>query len=219
MILDNISNRNATEEILNDHTTFSKGISYPTNLEKTITSDCKLLNDKELIEKATYKNIKPVGSIPGVFYGLEKVHKETKNGLPPLRPILSATGMPTNKRAKFLLPFLMRLTQNEYNITDSFHFTEENCKQDPNLHMPSLDVHLLFTNSPIDENIGICINSLYRDDENGLKIPKDAFRNLLTVATKESTFIFNNKFYKQIDSVVMRPPLGPDPGKVCFVQF
>ena len=107
MMLDNISNINATEEILNDHTTFSKGISYPTNLEKTITSDCKLLNDKELIEKATYKNIKPVGSIPGVFYGLEKVHKKTKNGLPPLRPILSAIGMPTNKGAKFLLPFLM----------------------------------------------------------------------------------------------------------------
>ena len=85
--------------------------------------------------------------------------------------------------------------------------------------MPSLDVHLLFTKSPIDENIGICIDSLYRDDETGLKIPKDAFRNLLTVATKESIFMFNNKFYKQIDSVAMRPPLGPDPGKVCFVQF
>ena len=43
----------------------------------------KLLKDEEIIDKATYKNIKPVGSRPDVLYELGKVHKETKNGLPP----------------------------------------------------------------------------------------------------------------------------------------
>ena len=88
------------------------------------------------------------------------------------------------------------LTQNEYAVTDSFHFAEEICKQDTNLYMASLDVDSLFTNIPLDETIDISIDSLYKDDENTNKIPKDIFRNLLTVATKESFCMFNNKFYK-----------------------
>ena len=88
------------------------------------------------------------------------------------------------------------LTQNEYAVTGSFHFAEEICKQDTNLYMASLDVDSLSTNIPLDETIDISIDSLYKDDENTNKIPKDVFRNLLTVATKESFFMFNNKFYK-----------------------
>ena len=117
------------------------------------------------------------------------MHKEAKNGLPHFQSILSAIGTPTSKLAKYLLPFLTALTQNEYTITDSFHFAEEICKQDPNLYMASLDVDSLFTNIPLDETIDISIDSLYKDDENSPKIPKDVFRNLLTVATKESFFL------------------------------
>ena len=141
-----------------------------------------------LIDKAAYKNIKPIGSRPGVLYRLGKVHKEINNGLPPFCPILSAIGMPTYKLAKFLQPFWMPLTQNEYTVTDSFHFAEEICKQDPNLYMASLDVDSLFTNIPLDETIDICIDSLYKADENTPKISKDVFCNLLTVATKKSFF-------------------------------
>ena len=110
------------------------------------------------------------GSRPGVLFGLGKVHKETKNGLPPFRPIFSAIGTPTYKLAKFLPPFLTPLTQNEHTITDSFHFADEICKQDPNLHMANLYVDSLFTNIPLDETIHTCIDSLYKDDENTPKI-------------------------------------------------
>ena len=153
VILDKISYICAIEEILNDHTKFSnleipagKEINYITNLEKKITSDLKLLKDEETIDKATYKNIKPVGSRPGVLYGLGKVHKEINNGLPPFRPILSAIGTPTYKLAKFLLPFLTPLTQNEYTVTDSFHFAEE----------MFLNIILKFYNSSYDNAYSFC---------------------------------------------------------------
>ena len=94
-------------------------------------------------------------------------------------------------------------TPNEYTVTDSINFAEEICKQDPNLYMARLDVDSLFTNIPLDKTIDISIDSLYKDDENSPKIPKDVFHNLLTMATKESFFMFNNKFYKQIDGVAM----------------
>ena len=113
MILDKTFYISAAEDILNDHTKFSnlnipasKEINYKTNLEKIITSDLKLLKSEEMIDKATYKDIKPVGSRSGILYGLGKVHKDTKNGLPPFHPILSSIGTPTYKLERFLLPFL-----------------------------------------------------------------------------------------------------------------
>ena len=213
MILDRISYISAIEEVLNDHIEFSnldisagKDINYITNIEKRIYSDLKLLKEEEVLDKNAYKNTKPAGSKPGVLYRLGKVYKKTKNGLTPFRPILSAIRIPSYKLAKFLLPFLRPLIQSEYTVTDSFHFTEEICKQDPNLNMASLDVDSLFTNIPLDEIIDICTDSWHKDDKNTLKISKNVFRNLLNVATKESFFIFNNKFYEQIDGAAMGYP-------------
>ena len=131
-------------------------------------TDLKQLKDEEIIDKTTFKNIKPCRSRSGVAYKLGKVHKETKNGLPPFRPILSAIGMPTYKLAKILLHFLKLLTQNKYIVRDSFHFAEEISKQDPNLYMASLDVDSLVTNISLDETVDICIDTLYKDDENTL---------------------------------------------------
>ena len=71
------------------------------------------------------------------------------------------------------------------------------------------------TNIPLDETIDICIDSLHKDDE----IPKDIFLNFLRVATKESFFIFNNKFYKQIDGVAMWSPLGPALANIFMCSF
>ena len=98
--------------------------------------------------------------------------------------ILSTIGTLTYKLAKFLLLFLTPLTQNEYTVTDSLHFAEEICKQDTNLYMASLEVDFLFTNIRLDKTIDICIDSLYKDDDNNLRILKDVSRNLLKVATK-----------------------------------
>ena len=128
MILDKCSYISAIEEILNDNSKFSKldipagkEINNIVNLEKRITSELKLLKDKEIIDKSTYKSIKPVGSRPGILYGLGKIHEETRNGIPPFRPILSAIGTLTYNLAKFLLKFLTPSTANEF--TALIHFT------------------------------------------------------------------------------------------------
>ena len=71
--------------------------------------------------------------------------QETKNGLPPFRRILSAIGTPIYKLAQFSLPFLTPLTQNKYTVTDTFHFAEEICKQDPNLYKVQILIPYLLT--------------------------------------------------------------------------
>ena len=62
--------------------------------------------------------------------------------------------------------------------------------------MTSLDVDALFTNIPLDETINICVKKLFKIPDTLVKgMSKNDFRHLLNLATKESFFTFNNKFY------------------------
>ena len=69
VVLDKCSYISAIEEILNDNSKFSKlnilaskEINHIANLEIRIISELKLLKDKVIIDKSTYKSIKLVGS-------------------------------------------------------------------------------------------------------------------------------------------------------------
>ena len=93
----------------------------------------------------------PVGSSPGVFYGLCKVHKQTPEGhnCPPFRPILSAIGTVSYSLAKFLVPLLEPITK-DHVCKDSFSFAADIREQNPDLYMASFDVDSVFTNIPLD---------------------------------------------------------------------
>ena len=67
--------------------------------------------------------------------------------------------------------------------------------------------------------IDICVDNLHNDKENPPNIPKHDFRNLLNIATKESFFIFNSKYYKQVDGVAMGSPLGPASANIFMCSF
>ena len=75
--------------------------------------------------------------------------------------------------------------------------------------MGSLDVDSLFTNIPLDETIDICVNQLFENTDTVEGFTKSELKQLLSLATKESYFIFNGLLYKQIDGVAMGSPLGP----------
>ena len=76
--------------------------------------------------------------------------------------------------------------------------------------MTNLDIDALFTNISFDETIDVCINKLFQAPEILAKgISKNDFCDLLNLATKDSFFTFNNKFYIQVDDVAMGSPLDP----------
>ena len=226
VILDKCSYISAIEKILHDNSKFSK-LDIPAgkeindigNLQKRITSELKLWKDEDIIDKSTCKSINPVGSRPDILHGLGKIHKENRSGIPPFYLILSAFGKPTYKLAKFLLKFLTPLTANELTVVSSVHFAEESCQQDSNLHMVSLDVDSLFTNILLEETIDIFVDNLYNDNEDLPNIRKHTFRNFLNIATKETFFMVNNKYYKQIDGVAVGFPLGPALGNIFTCNF
>ena len=69
--------------------------------------------------------------------------------------------------------------------------------------MGNLDVDSLFTNIPLEETIDICTNTLFENTEKVEGLSKIEFKELLSLATKESYFIFNGQLYKQVDGVAM----------------
>ena len=82
--------------------------------------------------------------------------------------------------------------------------------------MTSLDENALFTNIALNEIIYICIKKLFQILETLVKgITKNDFRDLLNLATEESFFpfnnkyLFNNKFYIQVDGVATGSPQVP----------
>ena len=109
-----------------------------------------------------------------------------------VRLILFVIGTPSYKLATFLVPKLSSITFNEFTVKVSFSFAEEIVHLDSKLFMGSLDVDSLFTNTPLVETINICTSLLFNNENVIEGISKSGFKNLLSLATQESYFIFNN---------------------------
>lgn len=196
----------AIEEFLNDNSKFSKldilegkEINLIVNLEERIISELKLLKGMEIINKSTYKSI----------------NQQVKS----IKLTISAIATPTYKLAQFLLTFLTPSPANSFTVIDSFHFDQEVRRQDSNLHIASLNVDSLFPNIPLEERIEICVSNLYNDNDDQGNIAKHDFRNLLNVATEETFFMFNSKYYKQVDGVAKGSPLSPALANVFMCSF
>ena len=130
---------------------------------------------------------------------------------------MSAFNTPTYKLAKFLVPILKPFTTNEFTVKDSFHFAEEIVDQQHDLFMGCLNVDSLFTNILLEETIEICTNEPFKESETVEGLSKTEFKELLSLATKDSHFIFDGTLYKQIDGVAMGCPLGPTVANTFFV--
>ena len=149
------------------------------------------------MSEETRKHVKPLGTRPGIMYVSCKVHKKWVDGCRPFRPILSALQTLTYKLAKSLVSVLEPLANNKYTVKDSFNFAAKIVEQDSSNFLGSLDIGSLFTNISLEETIEFFMIE-----------KKNQFKDLLSIATKESYFIFNNILYKQIDGVAMGSPLG-----------
>ena len=62
-------------------------------------------------------------------------------------------------------------------------------------------------------------NRLYDEhNNNSIPIPKDIFKKLLLLAT-QGIFMHNERFYKQVEGIIMGNPLGPTMGKFLYGSF
>lgn len=154
-----------------------------------------------------YDLVYPTGTKVGRLYGLPKIHKKEV----PLRPILSANSMHNFALARELVQVLSHLCTNEYSVKDCFAFTTEILNHNAgNMCMASADIENLFTNVPLDETIDIILDKLFITNiDTILGLDREKFRILLSLAVKNSHFLFDNCIYRQIDGMAMGSPLGP----------
>ena len=117
------------------------------------------LKDNGKIDKDVYNQIYSTGSQPARIYGLPKMHKiQSRNVVPPLRPIVSSINTYNYQLAKFLCSFLQPHLPNTCTVSDSFSFVQELTTIDvSNKDMVSSDVMSFFTNIPLNECIDLAV--------------------------------------------------------------
>ena len=101
-----------------------------------------------------------------------------------------------------ILPDLLSpLVPDDYSCKNTFHFVSQfkNVNRSRKF-IVSYDVTSLFTNTPLQETIDIAINLIFNHNPN-LNITKKELKKLFLFATSQTHFIFNSKFYNQIDGV------------------
>ena len=152
-------------------------------------------------------NLTPSGSSPGKLYGTVKVHKPNF----PLRPVVSMVNTPECALAKFLDHMIKPYLPQTRMLKSTDHFIEELKEFNPNSQntMVSFDVVSLFTNVPLAETIDIIIKRFNDEhNNNSIPIPKDIFKKLMLLAT-QGIFMHNERFYRQVEGIIMGNPLGP----------
>ena len=94
-------------------------------------------------------------------------------------------------------------------MTDQMAFllAQEIVEQDSVYCTRSLNMDSLFTNIPLKETITRCTKSIYNRDHTAEALSKSELKKLLSLATKESSFIFNKSLYNQTDGIAMGSPI------------
>ena len=177
--------------------------------EASLQRFLRKLKQKDFFNGNEYDKLYPSGSAPARIYGTPKMHKFSSSySFPKLRPIVSSIGTFNYNLVRFLCDLLSPLLPNDYSYKDTFFVSQI---KNANLCKKCLafyDVTTLFTNILLQETIDIAINLIFNHNPN-LNITKKELKELFLFATSPTHFIFNGKFYNQIDGVAMESPLAP----------
>ena len=133
----------------------------------------------------------------------------SSNSFPKLRPIVSFMGTFNYNLPRFLCDIFSLLVPNDYSCKDtfSFFFQIKNANLSKNIHV-SYDVTSLFTNIQLQETIDIAIKLIFNHNPN-LSISRKELKKLFPFPTSQTHFIYNSKFYNQMDGVAIGSSLAP----------
>ena len=178
------------------------------------------LKQKNFFNANEYDKFYFSGLAPARVYGTPKMHKfSSSDSFPKLCPIVSSIGTFNYNLACFLCYVISPLVPNDYSCKDTFSFVSQ--IKNANLSkkfLVSYDVTSLFTNIPLQETIDIAINLIFNRNPN-LSITKKELKKLFLFATSQTHFVFNSKFYNQIDGPAMGSPLAPVLANIFMAFF
>lgn len=117
---------------------------------------------------------------------------------------------PTYHLSKYIATILQENFSSQYNIRDSFSFTEyiRTITIPPDHALVSFDVVSLFTNIPKELMIRSILHR-WPDISRGTRINLDLFLEMVELCINNSYFCFRGKFYQQTFGTAMGSPLSP----------
>ena len=162
------------------------------------------------ISEDTYRKMYPTGASTPKFYGLPKIHKV---GVP-LRPIVSSRNAVSYETAKQLARILKPLVgKSSYNVQNTSDFVQQlrNIQLQQQECIISYDVKALFTSVPIEPAIEIIKKQLEDDKElqQRTSMTVNHIICLLEFCLKNTYFIFQGRYYEQVEGAAMGSPISP----------
>ena len=147
---------------------------------------------------------------PPKFYGLPKIHKTGT----PLRPIVSSRGSITYGITKDLANIIKPLVgQSPHHLKNTQHFIQQlqGKKLEPGEVITSFDVKALFTSVPVKPAKQIVEQRLQQDNT----LPQRTSMSISQITSLQefcltnTYFLFQGKYYKQVQGTAMWSPISP----------
>ena len=176
---------------------------------RTVTRYLEQMKQNKDIDKDTYSYLLPKDPRCSRFYILPKIHKNRQT--PPGRPIVSATGHPTERISEYvsniLNPLVFKLPSF---IKDTTHFLNKLSSLDNlpnNSLLVSLDVSSLYTNIPHSEGIQAAREHLNKRTTQ--RPPTETICDLINIILQNNNFEFDGQFFLQKHGTAMGTRMAP----------
>ena len=211
---------NKSEELLNT-STYKRITEDPTNKQKAkLINILKKIKAEGGLSEDGYKKMYPTGAVSPKYYGLPKIHKAGA----PLRPIISSIGTATYSTAKELARILKPLVgTSNHHIQNTRDFIDQ--IQDVRLKdgesIMSYDVTSLFTSVPIKTALDIIKQRLANDQDlhRRTSMTIQHIITLLDFCLNSTSFMFQGKYYQQMEGAAMGSPLSPIIANIFMEHF
>ena len=211
---------NKSEELLNT-STYKRKPEDPTNKQKAkLINILKKIKSEGGLSEDGYKKMYPTGAVSPKYYGLPKIHKAGT----PLRPIISSIGTATYNTAKELARILKPLVgTSNHHVQNTRDFIDQikDVRLKDGESIMSYDVTSLFTSVPIKPALDIIQQRLAKD-QNLQKRTSVTIQHIITLldfCLNSTSFMFQGKYYQQMEGAAMGSPLSPIVANIFMEHF
>ena len=221
VIMDKQDYTNKAQTLLQDTNTYKVLPKDPTSYLKnkfiTLLKDIKQTGG---LSTQKYKQLYPTSAVPPKFYGLPKIHKAGTH----LRPIVSSRGSITYGVAKELSHIIKPLVgQSPHHLKSTQHFIQQlqGKKLEPGETIISFDVKALFTSVPVQPSIQIVKQRLQQDNTlpQRTSMSIQQITSLLEFCLSHTYFLFQGKYYEQVQGATMGSPISPLIANIFMEEF
>ena len=221
VIMDQEDYTNKAQALLQDTNTYKVLPKDPTpQLKNKLITLLKDIKQTGGLTTQKYKQLYPTNAVPPKFYGLSKIHKTGT----PLRPIVSSRGSITYGVAKELSHIIKPLVgQSPHHLKNTQHFIQQlqGKRLEPGDIITSYDVKALFTSVPVQPSIHIVQQRLQQDStlpqRTSMSITQ--ITSLLEFCLTHTYFLFQGKYYEQVQGAAMGSPISPLIANIFMEEF